>query len=141
MPARSDLRIGMTYWGKDSYNCSSLIICREKLKPQMVPDLGWFDLTYCSFTVVRKGSTFSRNCTLNFESGSFESGLAIYGRSSPPMPGSGSLVPSQPRDHEGQPLTYLQPFCTHTSMLFLQQLYSCTVCTVLKLYEMFSYLS
>lgn len=76
MPARSDLMIGMTYWGNDSYTCSSLIICSEKLKPRIVPGLGWFDLMYFSFTMVQKVHTFSRSHTLNFESGVFP-GLVI----------------------------------------------------------------
>lgn len=36
------------------------------------------------------------------------------------MLGGGNPAPSQPRNHEAQQLTYLQPFCTHTTMLFVQ---------------------
>ena len=72
-------------------------------------------LTIFLTTMVLKLYTFTRNYTWKFEFGSF-AGLVVCGIVlSPVILGrSAAAAPSQPGDQ----LIHLQPFCTHTTILF-----------------------
>ena len=80
--------------------CSSPSLSRAAGRPsQTVSNISWLHLPFFSFTGMQKRYTFSRNCTLNFEFGSFPD-LETCDTSPSVLLGSGGHS-CQPGDHEG----------------------------------------
>ena len=104
--------------------CSSPSLSRAAGRPslalapsdtQTVPNLSWLHLPFFSFTGMQKRYAFSRNCTLNFEFGSFPD-LETCDTSPSVLLGSDGHS-CEPGDHEGKQPTHLEPSCIHSAML------------------------
>ena len=103
----------------------------KPFKMETAPNLRWFDFWFFDFTMVWKRYVFSRNHTSNFDLPGLAICSTILSRDAGQQ--QWASAPSQSQDHKGKQPVHVQPFSSHTTILFF------TFNTVFsKLHEIFN---